>query len=108
MSDLVERLQGLAGELANNSDYAAKHQSTLDSIDAMAKAADRIEALENPWRPVFERLPIPGSYVLVFSEIAGYELGVFTVSKEWFHCEDGELSHWMELPDPPDVASKPR
>lgn len=70
--------------------------------------------MDNTWISVEERLPEKGVAVLAYSRLwQGYEIaaikeatdGVWDVwetqDQDWFSI--GDFSHWMPLPDPPEV-----
>ena len=57
------------------------------------------------WIPVTERFPDkPGDY-LVLSKNRNYSVRTFLiydeVRKEFIHIENGIITHWMPLPEPP-------
>ena len=56
------------------------------------------------WIPVTERLPRCGERVLVTDGTAVFEVHL-SISHKWvrggFGWMDGEVTHWMPLPEPP-------
>lgn len=74
----------------------------------------KISANESPWRKIENELPAVGASVLVFTNEGHIELG-WRIDADSFQLErtdpcdelisfrfrDGQLTHWMPLPDPP-------
>lgn len=83
-------------------------------VDRCARYADEIMALreKHQWIPVAERLPAPGMRVLAASE--GVFSGEAYLSCEgvwmrsygvvWVSLVDMPVTHWMPLPDAPEVT----
>jgi hypothetical protein len=87
-----------------------------DPLNELVASDARIEELEDElaeaqskilrWIPVSERLPKDGENIIAFFTILG-EVGEATFNKRdgWFYTEHGAwaASHWMPLPEPPEV-----
>jgi hypothetical protein len=95
MNDLVERLRKWF-----------KDVDAVSAIDLMDEAANEIERLRLRWIPVSERLPEDGENIVACFTILG-EVGEATFNKRdgWFYNEYGAwaATHWMPLPEPPEV-----
>jgi hypothetical protein len=67
--------------------------------------ARETERLPDCWISVKDRMPSDGDSVLVwgcgFIEIGWYNEDLRTWQAEDFNYDDGEVTHWMPLPEPP-------
>jgi hypothetical protein len=69
--------------------------------DAIAAACE----LTPRWIPVSERLPEPGVRVLVFRAMSEpYSVTAAILRHEGDVASDRDTTHWMPLPEPPEVA----
>lgn len=87
-----------------------------DLIEAQAKEIEKLRAQLPRWIPITERLPEYGVRVLAADMYEGNdETGIWTREeypddadgcwideRGWWHAID-EVTHWMPLPEPPEV-----
>lgn len=116
--DLVEA----ADRIANQSTHIAALQKEIEKLrgqnEQLREAAalvtkESAELLERRWIPVEERLPEdPVKKVLVFvphthGDIvdAGRYLGADGWVLEGWHLTQNAVTHWMPLPEPPEVEN---
>ena len=110
--DLVKRLRSEAVYLPE------KFSKNAELLDVLMKAADAIEELSKPrWIPVTERLPEEHVFVLIRQDedrmmvaerVDGdwwYRYFAYDVDR-WDENEQGTITHWMPLPEPPNCGAK--
>ena len=59
------------------------------------------------WIPVSERLPQDDQRVLVWSQSNGLHIAYLDWQRQWRDADDNygkKITHWMPLPDPPEVT----
>ena len=86
----------------------AHNEQLLDAwaraVGELSKANAECAQLKAKWIPVTERLPRCGERVLVTDGTAVFEVHL-SISHKWVRgglCwMDGEVTHWMPLPEPP-------
>jgi hypothetical protein len=103
MTDIVERLRKWF-----------KDVNAVSAIDLMDEAANEIERLRLRWIPVSERLPEHEDDVLLYVEDYGSWITLGRRSGDgWYVNEAAEgggpkpldrFTHWMPLPEPPEVT----
>ena len=114
-----------ADRIANQSTHIAALQQEIENLRGQNKqlreaaalvAKESAELLERRWIPVEERLPENGVRVLAFNMRAKNKyIGIWTREKDpgdgndcwfdsagWWYAFD-EITHWMPLPEPPEV-----
>lgn len=125
-ADLVEALTGDSGlrhmlPQVDGSDFPTQWvPSALECsiFDAQVKEIVKLRAQLPRWIPVEERLPEYGVRVLAFNMRAKNKyIGIWTREKDpgdgndcwfdsagWWYAFD-EITHWMPLPEPPEVEN---
>lgn len=81
------------GEEGNPLVYASRLQKAFPGCNGLSIRRDR-------WIPVTERLPDEGVRVLVYGGGAVYDARYYAGEWKW----QAEVTHWMSLPEPPEVA----
>lgn len=121
MSDAPERIDdrplpdlmhGAAGELANNFAYPKEMRDRLLLTELLIHAADHIAELEaeRRWIPVEERLPKDQQTVIAFGPGVNEPEALEFFEGDWFD-ETGpvmDITHWMPLPEPPQLDARRR
>lgn len=102
-SSFIEELQNEAYDLGVDS---ALHNHFGLSWEDAAGLRKEIKSLQEAtrWIPVAERLPEPGTEVLVYTKhphSPKMEIGVFTYYPEMYQPHWQYVTHWMPLPQPP-------
>lgn len=110
MKDFDRRIrQGGDDAIAAVNEYTVGVEGWLKSFAALAKHVIPL------WIPVSERLPDRNVYVLVFIPAAAEKTYIASLDEGgmWFSSdptadayslgEDGAPTHWMSLPEPPEV-----
>lgn len=60
------------------------------------------------WRNAEKTVPVPGSYVLIYTKKRHYYTAVY-MGFWWVYgtsVPNSEVTHWMPLPDPPEDAAQ--
>ena len=115
MADYIDREAAYDDFEKCNSENPKWTPSRVKALIARQKAVD---AATVQWIPVTERLPDNDDFVLVVaSGQAGnirldnaFELGQLSMSEGWIleiwpEWEDPKVTHWMPLPEPPEVEA---
>ena len=90
--------------------YLSGMQRVLEDIDA-APTIDP-ESLRPRWIHVTERMPVEAKKVLCFLALSGgpmVETGYYMGDEGWYYTgieapHHGIVTHWMPLPEPPEVS----
>lgn len=77
--------------------------NTQDVVDALRRLQDRINELTIPvvinWVACKDRLPISGKYYVTWD---GHRIEkTYRYDNPKFFTNEREVTHWMELPEPP-------
>lgn len=102
LQDAVEKWKKAYGTLRE------KHSALLEQNGKLRDAAADVTrlaaeaAVERDWISVEERLPEPG--VDVFAAYRNRHITMGTAGDDWLEedIEDGNITHWMPLPEPPE------
>ena len=96
----------------------ARGTHSFDNVEIVEKfQIDRMptidpEILRPRWIPVTERLPVEAKKVLCFLALSGgqmVETGYYMGDEGWYYTgieapHHGIVTHWMPLPEPPEVS----
>lgn len=101
LQDAIEKWKKAYGTLRE------KHSALLEQNGKLRDAAADVTrlaaeaAVERDWISVEERLPEPG--VDVFAAYRNRYITMGTAGDDWLEedIEDGNITHWMPLPEPP-------
>lgn len=101
LQDAIEKWKKAYGTLRE------KHSALLEQNGKLRDAAADVTrlaaeaAVERDWISVEERLPEPG--VDVFAAYRDRHINMGTAGDDWLEedIEDGNITHWMPLPEPP-------
>lgn len=102
LQDAIEKWKKAYGTLRE------KHSALLEQNGKLRDAAADVTrlaaeaAVERDWISVEERLPEPG--VDVFAAYRNRHITMGTAGDDWLEedFEDGNITHWMPLPEPPE------
>ena len=106
LRDAIEKWKKAHGTLLGKHSALLKQNGELRDAAATVTRLAAEAAVELKWISVEERLPEPGVDVLAAYRDRHINMG--TVGDDWLEedIEDGYITHWMPLPEPPEEVEE--
>jgi hypothetical protein len=104
----IKLIKDLRRDISIDIMFTPEKNAEDDSLKALVDYIAELEAAQR-WIPVSERLPLLrySNAVLVYTKSGETYSGLYLGNNEWtgllHDFREGEVTHWMPLPEPPEV-----